>query len=121
MGSAGARSQQQHSIHTPTCPCHPSRTLNQINFSADGLKVGQRTEPVKPRASQHLLPQDVPPQYSTAYKTLFHDHAPESKSGPRAGNPAANPPGYNIITGGAPLGNNKFEYYSSDRDYKRHR
>ena len=71
-----------------------------------------------------LILKDVPPQYDTAYGSVFVDAArrpPEVRAGRRAGNPATCNAGYNIITGGSSLGNNAFEWFDGGHDYRRHR
>mmetsp|Transcript_25271 Transcript_25271/g.54930 ORF Transcript_25271/g.54930 Transcript_25271/m.54930 type:complete len:217 (-) Transcript_25271:503-1153(-) len=101
---------------------HEFKTSMQADYSPEVLQQAQRTRAVKHKDSGRLLPQDVPPQYTPVSKETFVGHTTaQARAGPKAGFPATQNPGYNIITGGPALNNNVFERFQGSTDYRRHR
>lgn len=121
-----------HDVHRHThscCPLLPRRTTTQHDFGSNPTQQPgyERTCAVRHQGCGRLLPTDnVPPQYTTQAVSDFGPRgqpadAVAARTGPRAGHPAAQNPGYNIITGGShAVGNNAFERWDG-RDYRRHR
>ena len=100
------------------------RTIHQADYRPEVVKDHVRVRPVKQPEGGNLIPKDVPPQYDTAYGSVFVDASrrpAEAKAGRRAGNPATQNAGYNIVTGGSQLGNHAFERFQGGQDYRRHR
>ncbi|KAG2489097.1 hypothetical protein HYH03_012323 [Edaphochlamys debaryana] len=104
---------------------HPNdwSTSKQLDFRSDAL---QRLEPSRlavHRDSGRILPTDVAPdsQFTSQSRTHFTGRTlTEARSIPPSGGRGTQHPGFNIITGAAPYGNNAFEFWDG-RDYRRHR
>jgi hypothetical protein len=96
--------------------------VTQSDYGESAVKGHTRALPIKRSETGNLLPQDVPPQYATAYNSTFVGHSrDEIRVGRRAGHPATVNSGYNIITGGGSLNNSAFERFENGQDYRRHR
>lgn len=100
------------------------KTTNNMKYDPSFLSKAEQRDSWKPESNYNVIQGTYSP--SKGFRTsqqLHHskDVLSSSTNNTRCGNINTRPCGYNIITGGEPLYNNKFEQFQRDRDYAKRR
>lgn len=100
------------------------RTTNNVEYDPGYLSEAEARETWKPASNYNVTQGTYSP--SKGFRTsqqLHHslDVLSNDANNTRCGNINTRPCGYNIITGGEPLYNNRFEQFQINRDYARKR
>ncbi|QDZ18156.1 hypothetical protein HOP50_01g06590 [Chloropicon primus] len=100
------------------------RTTNNVDFDPDYLSKAEVRGAWKPASNYNVIQGTYSPSKGFRTSQQLH-HSVEVLSSEtnntRCGNINTRPCGYNIITGGEPLYNNRFEQFQRERDYARKR
>jgi len=100
------------------------RTTNNVNYDPSYLAEAERRGAWKPASNYNVIQGTYSPSKGFRTSQQLH-HSTEVLSSDtnntRCGNINTRPCGYNIITGGEPFYNNRFEQFQRSRDYARKR
>ena len=98
------------------------KTTNNMKYDPSFLSEAETREAWEPASNYNVIQGTYSPSKGFRTSQQLH-HSTEvlssSKNNTRCGDINTRPCGYNIITGGEPLYNNRFEQFQRDRDYKR--
>lgn len=100
------------------------RTTNNVDFDPSFLSNAETRDSWKPAGNHSVIQGTYSPSKGFRTTQQLH-HSTEVLSSDtnntRCGNINTRPCGYNIITGGEPLYNNRFEQFQRERDYAKRR